>query len=262
MENESKRESNEVPFAGDLINSDISEAHKESDKLNEIENNPNKIIRTEMFDGLNERYRNKIEIIELVQIAKKLYEELETKYDISVPVDFLIGKDKGGYEVVYSIVDRIEGENLDKVESSDEIVAQVQTLYASVARYFFNKSKEEGFYLADINNPSQYVYGRKQGEQVEKIYFVDTDIYIHNSKVGIYTVVEWLARHIVGTERHFRIKLEKAREYVEQFISQPLPENMKDSEKEEVDGNIIEIKKFLNESKLDYNPGPAIPDFN
>ena len=263
MEGEPKQEPNEVPFVGDLVNSVVSEleTHKKSSKLSEIEDNPNKIIRTESFYGLNKRFKDKIEIIELVRIAKKLYGELEAKYDIPVPADFLIGKDKKGEEVVYSVVDKIDGKNLNDVESSDEVVTQVQDLYASIARYFLNKSKEEGSYLVDINGPSQYVYGKKPGEQTNKIYLIDTDFYILNSDAGIYLVVEWLTRHMAGVETHFNIKLEKARKNIEKLVDQPLSENISDSEKEKVNKSIVGIRKFLNEESLDSLSGPAIPPF-
>lgn len=254
MEGPPKTQVNEIPFRN-LVDSDILE------RFSEIENNPNKVIRKESFDELNERYNNKIEIIELTKVAKRLFDELAGKYNILVAADFLIGKNKEGGKVVYSIVDKIDGGNLEEVELSTETATKAEVLYASVAKYFFDKSHEGGLYLCDINNPSQYVYGRKNGEQEDKIYLIDTDIYISNSRAGMYLVVNWLTRHMSGVEKHFKIKFEKAREYIRQFVEQPLPEEITDFEKDSANKNISEIKKFLNNEKFGANPNSAIPTF-
>lgn len=254
MESTPKTQINEAPFRN-LIDSDVSEM------FSEIENNPNKVIRAESFGELNERYDNKIEIIELTKIAKKLFNELEEKYGIFTPTDFLIGKNKEGDKVVYSIVEKIEGRNLEEAELSTEVITKSETLYASVAKYFFDKSHEGGLYLCDINNPSQFVYGRKHGEQEDKVYLIDTDIYISNNRAGIYLVVNWLTRHMSGVEKHFKTKFEKAREYISKFVEQSLPEEISSSEKDEANKNINEIKKFLNDEKLGASPKSAIPPF-
>lgn len=254
MEDAPKIQVNEVPFRS-LVSSGISEM------FSEIESNPNKVIRTESFDELDERYNNKIEITELTKITKKLFKELEEKYGIPTPVDFLIGKNKEGDKVVYSIVDKIAGRNLEEVEPSVEVITKSDALYASVAKYFFDKSNEGGPYLCDINNPSQFVYGRKHGEQEDKVYLVDTDLYISNSRVGIYLVVNWLTRHMSGVEKHLKTNFEKAREYINKFVEQPLSEELVNSERDEVNKNINEIKKFLNNEKLGASPKSAIPPF-
>ncbi|MEK7579195.1 MAG: hypothetical protein AAB460_01535 [Patescibacteria group bacterium] len=265
MEGESKlktAETDEPPFVGSRLDSEVSEDHKGSGKLTEIENNPNKVIRRESLDALRTRYKNKIEIVELVRIAKTLFEELETKYGIEAPVDFIIGVDAPGNGVVYSIVDKIDGEGLGVLGDSSEALSQIQDLYASVARYYLDKLRDGGFYLNDIANEAQYVYGKKPGTEKNKIYLVDTDIYFNESSVKMYTTVVWLTRHIKEHEKNLGIVFESAREYLQQFVNQPLPDKMSSEEKIRVTKNIEGIQKFLNHEKLGEGPIPAIPDFD
>lgn len=256
------RQSNEIPFKGALKDSKISKYNVNS-KFTEIISNPDKIVRVESFEQLKDRYEDKINPIELANIANKLFKELEIDYEISAPVDFLVGKDEKSNNVVYSVVDKIDGKNLTdrNIEVSSEVIKQVQKLYESIAKYFFDKLQQDGFYLTDIENGSQYVFGKKKGEQKEKIHLIDTDIYLDNNKITIYTIVAWLTIHISSLEGRFNTKFEKARWYVDKFINQPLPKGIREPVKEKINNNIIGIKKFLSGGKLDPGPIPAIPKF-
>lgn len=256
------RQKNEIPFKGELKDNKISKDNFNR-KFNEIIDNPDKIIRAESFETLNDRYENKINPIELAGIANKLFKELETDYEISAPTYFFVGKDKKSNNVVYSIVDKIDGKHLmdENIEASSEIIKQAQKLYESIAKYFFDKLQQDGFYLTDINSGGQYIFGKKKREQKAGIYLIDTDIYLDNSKIAIYTIVGWLTRHISALEGRFNTKFEKAREYVDKFVNQPLPEGMSELDKKKINNNIIGIKKFLSGEKLGLGPFPAIPKF-
>lgn len=258
MEEEPKKENNQLPFnVKDLVDSHISEMHMEYHKFFELKNEPNKIIRVESSDELKTKHNNKLEIAELVEIASRLYKELEEKYGIFVPTDFFVGKDKEGKDVVFSVVDKISGKHLGEVEKSKEAAAQVESLYTSVAKYFLDKYKDGGLYLWDICGESQYIYGRKSNGNEDKIYLIDTDIWLNNSRTGMYLVVYWLTRHMSGAERDFNTQFNEARNYIKQFIDQPLPKNISETDMKNVDG----IKSFLNNVKSDYNPKSAIPTF-
>ncbi len=79
---------NEFLFdVNDLRDSDISKHHKRG-KFFESEKLPNNVIRIEDFEELSDKHGNKVEILELVEIAKKLFKELEEKYGILVPAEF------------------------------------------------------------------------------------------------------------------------------------------------------------------------------
>lgn len=244
------QESSEInlsPFIDKLMPSKMLGA----ERFYELEEHPNKLIRVESFEKLTSRYRGEIEAEKLVQITNSLYKELDTKYAITAPAHFLIGNDSNQDKVVYSVVDKIDGKMLKEVTPTEESVTAVENLYTSIANYFLNKSVEGGFYLCDINSSSQYMYGKKEGDLVDKLYLIDTDIYISDSRTGLYLVVEWLSRHIVGTEQHFNIKLDKPRQLLTTFVENGLPSTMSESEKSEIDVHIEAFKKFLNMEPLE-----------
>ncbi len=260
-----------VPKQREEMLKPVMDVHGAQDffKFGEINGHPDQIIRKETFNTLEERYGGKLKVPELVQMARELYNELETKFGISIPADFCIGKDDHGFDVVFSIVDKIRGDDLTRLKWSEGVPDQIETLYASLARYFMEKRETGGLYLWDINHPSQYVYGRKSDDQREKIYLIDTDIFINNSIVGLYLTVEWLTRHMRGLSRQFaytgeghpEMKFDQAKEYIEQFMDQPIPDKITEQEKENVQKNIDGINKFLRDEKLGPAPKTAIPVF-
>ena len=243
-----------------LIDSHISPS-KRPGKLFEEKNFPNKIIRVERADELLSKHNNAFEFPELVQEAGRLYRELEEKYGINVPINtYKIEKDKSGHDIVYCIVDRIEGKHLEEVDLSNEFNEQVETLYTSVARYFVDKQKEGGLYLWDINGQSQYIYGKKSGEQNDKIYLIDTDIWMSRSRTGMYLVLEWLTRHMSGMEARINKRFEKAREYIKQLIIQPL-EELSESDRDMIDQNVDRISRLLDGERVRDGSENAIPPF-
>lgn len=242
----------------DLVESDISKNHNGSNKFYELRNSPNKIIRVEGFEGLLKKHNSKIEIPELVKTAKKLYTELKEKYGILVPVDFTVSKDSDGKDVVCSITDKIEGKKLGEVNKSEEFLNKTQKLYASISKYFLEKFKEGDLYIWDINGESQYVYGKKTGDQQDNIYLVDTDIWLSKNKNDMYLSVYWLARHMSYLEHKLGVQFLEARNFINEFINQPLPEKVD----ELVEKNIYEIKKIMSGEKSEYNPKSAIPRFD
>lgn len=252
---EQPKRANNLPFTlSSLTESSVSERCKR--KFFESTDCPGKIIRIEDPKELSNKHGGKYEILELIEIAKKLYKELEG-YGILIPVEFFIGNDEEGNDIAYSVVDKIEGKHLEEVEKNEEAIIKIEALYTAVAKYFFDKSNEGGLYLWDICGGSQYIYGKKVGDVEDKIYLIDTDIWLNNSKRSMYLVVYWLTRHMSGAEINAGIKFMEARNYVDRFIGSQLPDNMSDVDMKNVD----EIKKFLKGEKSDYNPESAIPNF-
>ena len=244
-----------------LIESTISTVHKGSGKLFESEKYPNKIIRIESVNEMLYRHGNKMEALELVEHAKVLYKELQLKYGIEAPAEFFCEQDIDGKQVVYSVVDKIEGKHLEDVEVTSESLEKVKDLYSSVAKYFLDKYKEGGLYLWDLNNQSQYIYGSKNNDELEKVYLIDTDIWLNNSMVGMFLVIEWLTRHMSEVEEHFSTKFKEARNYINQFITQSLPEDTTPEQLEKINSNIMGIKRFLNGEELGDGPETGIPVF-
>ena len=251
MENSELTPGKEISFSDHLIESDVSPVHKGSGKLFEIKDNPDKIVRMESFEDLEHRYKGQVDPIVVAELGQKLYGELVEKYGINVLVEFVAGKDSGGKDVIYAIVDKIEGKDLDKIEVTPELTVKVEKLYENIAQYYldkFSQEQEDGLYLADVNNASQYVYGKKKGDESPSIYLVDTDLYIRDGKVALCNVVLWLYRHMVSVERKYGKKFDRAREIIEQMTEAPFPQNITEEQRLAAEEIIRKTKGYLDGS--------------
>lgn len=239
---------NQVPFKGSMEESNVSETHKGTGKLKELENNPNKIIRVIGFEDLAQRFQGKYSPIELAGLGMKLYKELESDYGISVPVEHVVGENENGDKVVYGITDRVVGEDLSKIEATAELAGQVEKLYISISQYYLDKSSKlsQGeIYLSDINNASQYIYGTTAGNEKPRIHLIDTDLYFRDDKISFYYVVAWLVRHMKAEENKFNKQFDIARTNIGKILSSPLPVGLPEAEEKEINEAIAETRNFL-----------------
>jgi hypothetical protein len=243
-----KHRGNQIPFKGDMLESDVSETHKGTGKLKELENNPNKIIRVIDFESLEQKYQGRYSLIELAGFGMKLYKELESNYGISVPVEYVAGKDENGNGVIYGVTDRVAGKDLSEIEATAESAEQVEKLYISISEYYLDKSSKlaQGeMYLSDINDASSYIHGTTANNEKPRIFFVDTDLYFRDDKISFYYVVAWLVRHMRSQENKFNKQFGIARTNIEKILSSPLLDGLQDAEEKEIDKAIAEAKSFL-----------------
>jgi len=241
---------NPLPFKNNLIESNVSEAHKGSGKLKEIEKNPEKIIRVLDIRKLERYYQNKIGAVMIASLGSKLYKEIEDKYNIPTPVEYIISKDQNNTDVIYGITDRIDGATLDEVAITPETIQQTETLYTSISKYYLDKldglPKKE-IYLTDISNASQYVFGTRLNDERPKIYLVDTDLlfHIHSDKKSFYYSIAWFIRHMKSVENRFSKKFDNARKNIEIILDNPALEELNEEEMKEIKKTIMESKNFL-----------------
>ncbi len=187
-EEKNKGDENQMPFKEPLVKSDVGE--KEEDKLKEFENNPNKIVRKITLDEIIYRFSDEnINLIEAAVNAVKLFKELEDKYHINVPANFLIGKDENNRDALYSIVDKIDGKNFCNLELTDidnkEIFnKELEDLFVNLIHYYRDKYKDQAYYLSDIGKVSQFMYGLINNKQGQHIYLVDTDPLFTSVKIN------------------------------------------------------------------------------
>ncbi|MDE2188650.1 MAG: hypothetical protein KGJ35_02905 [Patescibacteria group bacterium] len=255
----------ETNFSDHLIESNISPVHKGIGKLFEIKDNPDKIVRMESFEDLEDRYKGQVDPIVVAELGQKLYGELSDTYGINAPVEFVIGKDQENKDVVYAIVDKIEGKDLDKIDATSELTEKVEKLYESIAQYYLDKfslDEEVGLYLADINSVSQYVYGKKKSDKEPNIYLVDTDLYIRDGKVALCNVVLWLYRHMVSVEKKFGKKFDHAREIIQKILDTPLSDKLDEPRRLAAEKIIVKTRKYLDGSLSidDNDPHPIFSD--
>lgn len=156
-----------------------------------------------------------------------LYEELESQYGIPAPVHFFVGKDADEHDMVYARVDKIRGQNLAEATVTDELSVKVAGLYATLARYFADRQQGTGeAYLTDIMDPTQYVYGTREGEEEPKIYLIDTDLYIRDGKYALYQLIKDLVQNVIAIERQYGKAFVEAREILQELLERPLPPDL------------------------------------
>ena len=243
----------QTPFVGELVDSGMR-----TGKIFALEHDPSKLVRAESFEELGERYGARVEMHELVFLTKRLYSELKSDYGIAVPANFLIGKDGEGRNVVYSVIDKINGSTLEKAENSERLVVAIETLYTSLTKYFLDKLQSGDAYLCDIGSPAQYMYGKRSGEQEDNMYLVDTDVSISKNQAGIYVVVEWLTRFMSSMERRVGKKFDVARANLQQFAEVPVRESGMNADA--IVMNLDHVRRIL-DGDMHVTSPEAIPPF-
>jgi len=242
---ESILDSGSTPFKGHLKESSISPVHEGGGKLFELSENSDKIVRIESFDDIKNRHGETPDPVDVAALGSELYSELQNDYGINVPVNFVAGIGPKGDSVIYGITDKIQGKDLDKIEVSPELTEKVEDLYSKIASYYFGRLKSGKPYLADINNASQYVYGKREGELMDSIYLVDTDLYIRDGKVSFYNIILWLAIHMISVERKYGKKFVVARETLDRLLQEPISQDLSDKDLAIVKGIVVKARDYL-----------------
>jgi hypothetical protein len=131
----------------------------------------NIVVRTEYVGDGKEEFRARIgETLEDMDVFK----ELKNKHGVPV-ADFslFIGKDDAGKYILYNIVEKIDGKNLDETEHLPiEARERVDTFFESLAKHYFDVYKNGGRYWSDFYS-SQVVWGKKRGSSAEELIVVD-----------------------------------------------------------------------------------------
>lgn len=255
---------NEIPFKDNIVRSNIAKNHCRKRNFFEFEHNSDQIIRTESFNDLKKRYGEEANPIITVELGNRLYKELEDVYGIIVPVKYVVSKDREGQEVVYGVTDKIEGESLDRVKITPELVKKMKELCEKIALYYLSKTSDGGRYLADIANASQYVYGTKRGNDGElDIYLIDTDLYMREGIVALYNIVLWFSRHMISMERRCRERFDGARSIIEKILNKPFPENLPQEKLSNISAIIRKIRGYLDNTIAmdDKDAHPIFSDF-
>lgn len=102
--------------------------------------------------------------------------ELSERYDIALPAfEFVLGEKSGEKINIFTVVDKIYGENLVRIKKfPPEAKDKLDNFYSSMAQYYFDKYKKGGSYFWDFKN-SQFVYGHKKDEKEDRVYMVDIE---------------------------------------------------------------------------------------
>jgi hypothetical protein len=243
-----------TPFKDPLVESTISPRHKGREKLFDLESHPDKIIRMETFEKLEERYKGKGDPKTIAAVGKFLFTELQGSLGIVVPVEFVVGyseKKKDGEEqgAVYEIVDKIQGENLVNVAPTPELAVQVAELYGRLAEYYLDKATKDELYIVDLHPAAQYVYGTRSDDPTPQLYLVDTDLFMFASKIPLFKQMFDLAVEIEGLEGKFKIPFTKAREALKAFLEEVVIDTTDEKARLEIEKNRVKLRYLLSESE-------------
>ena len=240
-ENLSFNKETKKSFYSRLVPSDLDKGDTNREFF-QYNDDPSKIIRVDSLEELTDRYDNMVDPIKLVELSKKLFSEVNTNYNIKVPAEIILDKNIEDKDAVYIITDRVEGESIEKtfgkIERSSDFLEKLEDLYISISKYYLDKLKNKEAHLADLNNMSQYVYGKKKGDTKNEIYLVDTDLYLNKGDVALLHNVKWLVRHMP-------IKFDGAIENIRKIIETPLNDELSENDKIIAGKEINETLIFL-----------------
>lgn len=164
------------------------EVKPDKERIRRLETVPNKLVRIgkspqeEKGLGLDFRYRNFLR-------ARELFKELEEKYGIKViKQDLVRGRNVvGGGKVMFQVVDKIEGENLEDIKRLPaETQEKIDDYLTKFIHYFYDKNQNRQPFLWDINI-GNVMYGRKRDSNERDLYLVDVDPYV-SQRVDYYGV--------------------------------------------------------------------------
>lgn len=173
-----------------------------------------------------------------VHEGETLFAEMRAKYGIRmVSMNSRREKNKEGKEAFFTLVDKIEGENLSKIESLPmEAKSELEELYLSLGQHYYDawKSKYEAGgkckqYWGDCRS-DQFVYGNKYGESDKHFFIVDVDPQFYREGDDKFRTIEAalgsLCGELIENERKFRprVRLQAARDKLLGIIDEILRE--------------------------------------
>ncbi|MGA2417747.1 MAG: hypothetical protein ABSF55_00690 [Candidatus Staskawiczbacteria bacterium] len=179
MPNPENREPQRDPFIykdSILPGTEDSIDYKE-EKLRELQNNPNLIVRKESFvtrpDDPNGLEKN----IQVFSDHKKYFNELREKYGINIPnFDLVIGETKKGSPAVFIVTDKIDGKSLDRMETfPEEAEKKFEDFYLRLLQALYDAFKNKTAFLIDIGE-NNFMYGHRLKKEGEENNFFVTDV--------------------------------------------------------------------------------------
>jgi len=202
--------------------------------IKSVEDNPDKLVRSvNLGDHLEEKFELEFSEEEFKR-GKKVFEKMRDKYGISIPDIQLVKGEERGLLKMFTVIDRIYGESLDKIKVlPPEAQTKADDFFSKLARFFYDIFKEGGDFWFDLRD-DQYVYGHRKDEKNDRIYIIDVDPVIKEydpkNKEGnyfLFDVLEMLFSDMLEVEEKFNppVELTKTRKFLENMIDE-IPKNI------------------------------------
>lgn len=167
-----------------------------------------------------------------IREGEALFEKMRAEYGIKVvSMKSLRETNKEGSETIFTIVDKIEGQNLSEVELlPDEAREDLESLYVSLGQHYLDAWKQGQPYWGD-GRSDQFVYGTKNREAEKHFYLTDIDPEFYREGDDQWHTIEAalgsVCHDLIESEKKFRPKayFEKARESLLQIVHEMIEAN-------------------------------------
>lgn len=166
-----------------------------------------------------------------IREGEALFANMRDTYGIKVvSMNSRREKNKEGKEKIFTLVDKIEGKNLSKIESLPmQAKDDLEALYLSLGQHYYDAWKQGLKYWGDCRS-DQFVYGNKYGEKDKHFFVVDVDPKFYREGDDKFSTVEAalgsLCHELLENERKFqpKVRFQAARDRLLRIIDEILKE--------------------------------------
>lgn len=166
-----------------------------------------------------------------IEDGEALFAEMRDKYGIHVvSMHSMREKNPEGKKAIFTIVDKIDGLNLSKMENlPTESKSELEALYLSLGRHYEDAWKQKTKFWSDCRS-DQFVYGNKKDEQEKHFFVVDVDPKFNKEGDNEFDTIEAalgsLCHDLLENEQKFtpKVRFEKARGELLKIIEKMLEE--------------------------------------
>ena len=152
--------------------------------------------------------------VDTCRVVKGLFDELETVYAIRAPVQFVVAKDENGQRIFYILTKRVLEAKIGELMGDEKRKAalDMQKIFESLITYYEKKNETGEYFLHDLPDPDQYVYGNLENHFERRWYLVDTDPYYSNETKELWDLLDCWANVMDMFEQQFTIDLDSVRQ--------------------------------------------------
>jgi len=190
----------------------------------QIENDPSTLVReSKIGDG------ETLDTLEAsIREGEELFADMRKRGIKVVSMKSRRELNKEGKEAIFTLVDKIDGKNLSKIEILPmEAKGELDALYLSLGQHYFDAWKQGLHYWGDCRS-DQFVYGNKYGEKDKHFIVVDVDPKFYQEGEDTFATIEAalgsLCGELLENERKFKpvVRLQAARDKLLSIIDEIL----------------------------------------
>lgn len=113
------------------------------------------------------------EDLEDLEVSREVFSRMQSYGIAVVPHQFVLGGVHKKHHTIFTIADKVEGEDFRNAAIPTK---EADRFLANVCTFLFDTYTNNGSYMNDMVDPSQYVWGTTKRDSKKRIYFVDLDL--------------------------------------------------------------------------------------